>query len=149
MSAYKKLFREAGRLKPTGELWRRIEAGSGLSPAAAPGPREPAGRILPFFTPLRAAAVIALAAGVAALFYDRMRRPEPAPSAAVAAAPAAPAAGSEAAEAVDPEVLAWQTGLGEIDWEADEGFPYTGGDAFGEDAIFGEDAMIANEGESL
>lgn len=107
------LFRDAERLRPPPDLWRRIAARSPLAPSAAQaGWRE--------VRYLRAAAA-ALTAGLlawAALGLLHGRSGEP-----VREASAAPAL-SERAEAepqlIDPELLGWQADLGSYDLVADE-----------------------------
>lgn len=112
------LFRDAERLSPPPELWRRIAERSPLVPdgeAAAP-PRS-AWREMPY---LRAAGV-ALAAGVAALAaYGLLHGPQSEAARDMSAATLASADAGGAAEVIDPELLGWQADLGVFDSEAEE-----------------------------
>jgi hypothetical protein len=114
------LFREAERLRPRPELWRRIAERSALSPRA--GRRPDAGGRWEWagVRYLRAAAVV-LAAGLLALgAFGLFRGPANEPvREASAAAPLSAQAGADT-ELIDPELLGWQADLGNIDLVADE-----------------------------
>jgi len=125
------MFKEARRLKPAEDLWDRIAARSELSSAM----RRDASRAK---APLRAAAVLTLAAGLAGLLFQQTR-PHSIRSAA--------AAGAGGSEIVDPELLTWHSGLGEFDSKSDLGFPFTD-NATGDDWLTGSVAE-GEEGESL
>jgi hypothetical protein len=119
-----KLFQEAERLQPPPDLWRRIEAESGLASGKA------AGRSLWERPYLRAAAAVVLAAGAMSMATLVLSRHDgklalSAQRGAVGREAAAPmlaetVSADSAAEVFDPELLGWQADLGEYDLEADE-----------------------------
>lgn len=108
------LFREAERLSPRPELWRLIAERSALVPGAAARSEWQAVRYL------RAAAVI-LAAGLLALgAFGLFRKPADEPLREASAETALSAQGGADTDLIDPELLGWQAGLGNIDLVADE-----------------------------
>lgn len=112
------LFREAERLRPRPELWRRIAERSALSPGG--GERRWWQWEWQGVRYLRAAA-IALAAGLLAVgAFGLLRRPADEPLREASAAPALSAQAGTDAELIDPELLGWQADLGNIDLVADE-----------------------------
>lgn len=136
MNEYKKMFKTARRLQPSEELWRRIAAESDLSTAMR---REAPSAI----TPLRAAAVLALVAGLAGLLFQQSRRQSE-----DAAAAALSAEGRAATmEVVDPELLTWNSKLGDFDWTSDQGFPFA--DSSGEDWLDAAGITDGEEGDWL
>ena len=128
MKTHRDLFRGAERLKPSPGLWRRI-ADEVEMPAAYPEaslPRAPmrfGGRL-----PMRAAAAIALAAALAGALWLAQKRPTQ-PASPSTAAQESLAAAPDAGEYFDSELLAWHEGLGEMDWETEEGFPFSEGES--------------------
>jgi len=108
------LFREAERLRPRPELWRRIAERSALVPDAAPRSEWLNVRYL------RVAAVI-VAAGLLALgAIGLLRKPGDEPVREASAETALSAQGGTDTDLIDPELLGWQAGLGNIDLVADE-----------------------------
>jgi hypothetical protein len=115
LKKFDRLFQEAERISPPADLWRRIEAVARAKlrfPEGAPGAasRETHG--------FRIAASVALAAGLLGLAVHLNQRP-----AALAGAPAAEDsayAAREVEEIVDPELMTWLSGLGEMDSQAEE-----------------------------
>jgi hypothetical protein len=112
LNEYRKMFKDARRLQPSEELWRRIAAESALSTAMKKDS-------LRAITPLRAAAILALAAGLAGLWFQQARRQDAGGTASAGSGLAA------ASEMIDPDLLAWQSRLGDFDWKSDRGFPFT------------------------
>jgi hypothetical protein len=122
LNEYKKMFKTARRLQSSEELWRRIAAESDLSTAL----RRDATRAI---SPLRAAAVLALAAGLVGLLFQQTHQQKEEAAAAAAMGTAG------ALDLVDPDLLAWGSKLGDFDWKSDQGFPFadtaSGDDWFG------------------
>jgi len=109
------LFREAERLRPRPESWRRIAERSALGPRAGDGRWEWAS-----LRYLRAAAVV-LAAGLLAVgAFGLLRKPANEPIREASAAPALSAQAGSDTDLIDPELLGWQADLGNIDLVADE-----------------------------
>ena len=131
------LFRDAGRISPDPELWRRIAERSSLAPAGgAPGGErgraagdgraeregrraEGAGFRWPELRYLRAAGVV-LAAGLLALAaLGILHRPHGDPVREASAEQAGAPAYAEP-EVIDPELLGWQADLGDYELVADQ-----------------------------
>lgn len=113
------LFRDAERLRPTPELWRRIAAGS---PLREPNPALEAASRRPEWLEIRylRAAAVALAAGLLALAaFGLLRGPGGEPQREASAAAAYTAAEGDSG-VFDPELLGWQADLGNYELVADE-----------------------------
>ena len=109
------LFREAERLRPRPESWRRIAERSALSLRAGNGRWQWA-----TLRYLRAAAVV-LAAGLLAVgAFGLLRKPANEPIREASAAPALSAQAGSDTDLIDPELLGWQADLGNIELVADE-----------------------------
>jgi anti-sigma-K factor RskA len=114
------LFREAERLRPRPELWRRIAERSALSAGA--GRRPDAGRRWEWASVryLRAAAVVFAAGLLAVGAFGLLRRPPNEPVREASAEPALSAQAGADTDLIDPELLGWQADLGNMDLVADE-----------------------------
>lgn len=120
MKRFNRLFQDAERLAPPPDLWKRIEAESGLASGASV---TPGFRIAPA---LRAAAAVVLAVGLLGLgMLLQKRTGGSAASADTAMAQnggnggreGVPAETDRGSEIVDPELLVWHADLGELDDE--------------------------------
>jgi hypothetical protein len=111
------MFQEAERLSPPPGLWRQIEARVELHPG---GRTQGAGSW--GTSPWRMAASVALAAGLLGLGFFLQKRPDVTDAKRMekAGTAANPAATGQDTEWVDPELLSWHAGLGELDEDADE-----------------------------
>ena len=128
MKKFKQLFQEAERLTPPPGLWRQIEARVEMRPIADVS----GGKMVFWEAPaMRLAATVVLAVGLLGLGVFFQKHPGRGLSSSATAANAAPMAAATAAKAaattsdqdteiVDPELLGWHAGLGEVDDEADE-----------------------------
>jgi hypothetical protein len=129
MSDLESLFRDAGRISPDPELWRRIAERSSLAPglegrpADGKGRREGGGRRAEWmeFRYLRAAGMT-LAAGLLALAAFGVLRDRPGEPVreAAAAQSGATAAAQEDGQVFDSELLEWQADLGDYELVADQ-----------------------------
>ncbi len=114
------LFRDAERISPAPDLWRRIAEGSTLAPGGRAG-REGGGGRGEWLEVryLRAAGMILAAGllGLAAFGFLRHRPGDPVREAS-AAQSEAPAQGEP--QVFDPELLEWQADLGDYELVADQ-----------------------------
>jgi hypothetical protein len=110
------LFREAERLRPPAELWWRIAERSPLARRAAPRLRSTQWLEVRY---LKAAGVV-LAAGLFALAAFGLLRNPAEPVREASAETALSAQAGPDTDLIDPELLGWQAGLGNIDLVADE-----------------------------
>ena len=110
------LFREAERLRPPAELWWRIAERSPLA-RGVQGMRSLEWLEVRY---LKAAGVV-LAAGLFTLAaFGFLRKPSEEPVREASAETALTAPAGTDTDLIDPELLGWQAGLGNIDLVADE-----------------------------
>ena len=113
------LFRDAGRLSPSPDLWRRIAENSSLSRSGERRRERLEWLEWLDFRYLRAAGVV-LAAGLLALAAYGFLRHRPDEPVREASLDLSNASGESANEVFDSELLGWQADLGDYEWVADE-----------------------------